>query len=524
MSGTENKPKIEQMSHEEIEDAVMTALPTLDSPLLERLHELIGLEIPPENKGKKRALAKGLRVHLDGLDEEVDTEWQKFETIHNHLTTKDGKKKAGTKAADSDASSSIATTPENDASAVQKKGPANISQSEAGGNGSAGGSNLLRFKDYKFPGTIGGEPALSYTSIQYQIDCARELHYSDQQIRAGVVKATSPSHELRNYFETHKSTTLDEILELFRSHFKEGNADTMYSQFQKEFQKKGEGACKFITRLCTMRQKVVDLFEEERNPINLESLKKRFFHVIFTGLRDSNLRAELRDRCRGKTSWTDTEIIKMVAEIVAVEAERDEKLGEDGPSSTVVEVDVIEKDKKVPQKKDRPNPFALIEEMRVDHQQQIEAIRNEMRSNGNEVSVQLAQIQKTLNGTLSGSNLNGGAASFNPPSSTAANFNSPTPNPMQFPPNFASFPNVAQPTVPPNFQQSMTPQPPMTPQQFQQYQQFLQQQQQALQAYGIKKRKGNKCDDCVAKKVQKCNHCFGCGKEDHKWEACDLKG
>ena len=190
MSGPESKPKIEQMSHEEIEEAVMTALPKLDSSQLERLCELIGLDVPAESKGKKRALAKALRQHLDAVDEDNDDDWQKFVTIHNHLTTKDGKKKSGTLPAVVDGSSSSATSPGGDADVNSAKD----SQSRAG-DVSVGSNSLLRLRDYKFPGTIGGDPALSYTSIQYQVDSARALRYTDKEIRAGVVKAISPSHE-----------------------------------------------------------------------------------------------------------------------------------------------------------------------------------------------------------------------------------------------------------------------------------------------------------------------------------------
>ena len=146
----------------------------------------------------------------------------------------------------------------------------------------------------------------------------------------------------------------------------------------------------------------------------------------------------------------------------------------------------------------------------VAHQQQMDAMRNE-------VTVQLAQIQKTL----SGSSLNSSAAPFNP-SGGVPNYNlsNQTPHtPLQS--SFANYPS--RPAVPQNVQQSMTPQPLLTPQQLQQYQQFLQSQSQVTQPFSTKK-KGNKCDDCVAKKLPKCNHCFGCGKQDHKWEACNLKG
>ena len=91
----EDKTKVEQISHEDIEDAVMSALPTLDTSQLEGFYELIGLDLVADNKGKKRVLLKVLRKHLDEIDDEKAAEWQQFQQIYDHLTTKQGKQKVG---------------------------------------------------------------------------------------------------------------------------------------------------------------------------------------------------------------------------------------------------------------------------------------------------------------------------------------------------------------------------------------------------------------------------------------------
>ena len=523
MIAGEDKTKVEQISHEDIEDAVMSALPTLDTSQLEGLYELIGLDLVADNKGKKRVLLKVLRKHLDEIDDEKAAEWQQFQQIYDHLTTKQGKQKVGSAVSGAGSTVSGAGTSTNKNAGENKLNPSNSKEGESvsaqGGSGNVDLSNgmvrIRGIRDYKFPGTIGGESALSYVSIQYQVDSARELNYSDKEIRAGVIRAISPSHELRNYFEINPEVTLDDMLDMFRSTFKERNADTVYTNFQKEFQKKGEPACRFITRLFTLRRKVSTLFEEEGNPINSGALMKRFFHVMFTGLRDTNLRTELRERCRGKTTWLDREIINMVTEIVAVEAERIGKLGEDEPSNEVVEVDLVEK--KVPQKKERPNPFTMIEEMNVRHQKEMAAMRND-------VTVQLAQIQKAI----SGSNLNSNAANFHP-----ANQNQPNhvsqgqpafpQNPYLAPPQN---PNFAQPQnqnmgPPPNPHFQQTPSaPPLNPH-FQQQQQ--QQQQQQFRPNQGSKKKVFKCQKCKDENAPRCFHCFVCGATDHKINECPLK-
>ena len=157
----EDKTKVEQISHEDIEDAVMSALPTLDTSQLEGLYGLIGLDLATENKGKKRVLLKVLRKHLDEIDDEKAAEWQQFQQIHDHLTTKEGKQKQKAGSAGSGAGKSTESSGENKLNSNNSTQGESASTQGGSANGGFRSNGMVRIRDYKFPGTIGGESALS---------------------------------------------------------------------------------------------------------------------------------------------------------------------------------------------------------------------------------------------------------------------------------------------------------------------------------------------------------------------------
>ena len=251
-----------------------------------------------------------------------------------------------------------------------------------------------------------------------------------------------------------------------------------------------------------MRKKVALLRQEEGFPIDERMLTKRFYHVLFTGLRDDNVRAELRERLEGRTDKPDNEIIKLLADIVAVEAERKEKLfGNDEKEEVSVNV-VRTKEAKTPVKKQRENPFALIEELRVAHQKEMTEMRKEMNA-------QLSEIQKSI---VSG-NMNANASTF-------------IPNQQMYAPNT----HTGQPSA--QFQQQQQFQQAQAAQPFAQYgQPFAQYGQQPLQQppniplYGNnnrpwapKKKPFKMCDSCTAQNATRCDHCWKCGGAGHKSE------
>ena len=75
-----------------------------------------------------------------------------------------------------------------------------------------------------------------------------------------------------------------------------------------------------------LRQKVLDLSKVEGCPYDENLLQKRFFHAMFTGLRNANIRVDLRERCQNNFSICDEDLLKLVSDVVSNETDRNEKI------------------------------------------------------------------------------------------------------------------------------------------------------------------------------------------------------
>ena len=87
----------------------------------------------------------------------------------------------------------------------------------------------------------------------------------------------------------------------------------------------------FVIRLMCLRQKVFDLAWEEGCPYEQNLLNKRMFHAMFTGLSNANIRVDLWEQCKNEINISDTELLKLVSEVVANEAKRYEKFNTKKP-------------------------------------------------------------------------------------------------------------------------------------------------------------------------------------------------
>ena len=498
-----SSPKVEQLSHDETEEAVMTVLPTLDAPQLETLYGLVGLELKQDVQGIKRSLLKGLRRHLDEIDDVNSADWQHYVQILDHLKTKDGKKKVEKKEEQNGGgASSTTTTTAKDKDESKQSSSRDTEESTSSSNR----SNIVRFRDYKFGGTIGGEKGLSFTSIQFEIQNARSLKYKEEEIRAAVIRAIAPGHELRDYFEMNTEATLDEMIEMFRSTFIEHNSNQSFTEFKKEFQRSDEKPSTFVTRIMAWRRKLNKLSIEEGDEIPQTILMKAFYHVLSTGLRDENLRAELRERCRTNSSMTDNKILKAIAEIMKVKKEREEKLG-DSPQNAI-KVEMVDTHKKV-EKKEKLNPFVLIEEMKVSHEKEMQQMRQE-------VTVQLAQIQKTL---TNNNNLNGNAQTFSPANQNSAP-QMPNPPPFTYQHFKTSYMGYPEHVIQQHWNNFLQAHPQSSCQQ-QPYQQTpYQSPYQHIPPPGDRRKKIPRCQNCQATNEPRCKHCLKCLREGHMVSAC----
>ena len=225
---------------DQIEEDVMAWLPEMQADDLEALVTVLDLQCPPGSSGKKNTLYKFVLKYLLDLDKSEDKGLSKFLQIHTHLNLSETKP-------------DVTSKPVNVVPEPVKK----VSQTSV---------DILRLKDFKIAGTIGGpgeKDKLSYSSLSYQMLNGKKLGYSDEIICAAVIRAISPGNNLRTYLEGKTNLSKESLLEILRSHYKEKDSASTFTELSNVAQQTNETCLDFVIRLMCLRDKVSLLSTEE---------------------------------------------------------------------------------------------------------------------------------------------------------------------------------------------------------------------------------------------------------------------
>ena len=131
------------------------------------------------------------------------------------------------------------------------------------------GSSVLdigRMKELKINGRIGGigeKDKLSYVTLSYQIGNAKKMGYSEEMICSSVIKAITPGSYLRTYLQSKHSLTLSSLIEVMRSHFREKDSTSIFSELSNAVQAANESCLDFIIKVMCLHEKVISLSVEE---------------------------------------------------------------------------------------------------------------------------------------------------------------------------------------------------------------------------------------------------------------------
>ena len=128
------------------------------------------------------------------------------------------------------------------------------------------------------------------------------------------------------------------MLRTLRAHFNEKDSTTVFTDLQNAVQEATETPQQFVIKLFLLRQKVINLSREEGFPMDEKLISKSLFRSLFNGLRNSNIRSELREKWRENFEIADEELLKFVSDVVANDAERNEKLNLKKPSVNEIEI------------------------------------------------------------------------------------------------------------------------------------------------------------------------------------------
>ena len=451
----------------DVEDMVLTWITQQKVDVLETLYQVISLTLSEDLKGKKKLLIKNLLEHFCGLESVVDGDGglSTFLLISDFI-----KKDVKTEHIEplpvySDTSKpkeSLKQTPIIRDSVVE----------------------VSKVRDFKISGMIAGkgDNKLSYTSLLYQIENGRSRGYSGPIVCDAVIKAISPSNNLRTYFESKNIVSVDYLLEILKSHFKEKDSNSILIELSNAVQDISESVLDFVLRLMCLREKALTLSKEEKCPLDEENLKKRFFQSMFTGMRNSNIRFELRERCKNDFKTSDEILLKYVSETCAQETERNEKFVVAKKNATVNLLNTDDHDSKTFQnnsnfreKQKKDNPFDKINELKLTHQKEISSIR--------------AELQEIRDAIISG-NSSKHRLQVSDAGSQVNNYSSGIPN----------FPNG-------NNKQSR--------ENDSSYQNFRDGGRD-FRRHNVK----NRCQNCEMNNSTKCDHCFKCGTSGHRSFQC----
>ena len=185
--------------------------------------------------------------------------------------------------------------------------------------GYLGQTSLLK-KDFKFRGIIGNsgqKDRISFVSPTHQINDGRTTGYSDNEIVGSVLKAMSPNLCLKNVLETMEGLNL----QLYKSHFEEGNAPDLCSQVTSVAQLSDEMTYHFVIRCLEMRQKVI-LASKQSDDITYDPnfVQKLFPRTLERGIANQYVLSEIKPYLNSGSVDDETLILVLKK---AADAERD---------------------------------------------------------------------------------------------------------------------------------------------------------------------------------------------------------
>ena len=276
---------------EEVEREVMFLLTGIrEAGELEKLCTVVPLTLPEEIRGKTKSILKFLLRHLNSEDVENSSDGglATFLKLYECLT-------------------------ERKTDAKTKKTEENEPLLSAETHGQVRPLfDVQKLKDFKISGIIGGgekKDGLSYSSLSYQISNGLKQGYPEELICAAVLRAISPGNNLRTYLESKRNLDVTSLLEVMRSHFHEKDSSSIFTELSNAVQDVNESCLEFVIRTMCLRQKIISLGNEEGCPYDENLVQKRFLHTIETGLRNNNIRSDLRDSTLKKKFPDDGEFV-----------------------------------------------------------------------------------------------------------------------------------------------------------------------------------------------------------------------
>ena len=253
-------------------------------------------------------------------------------------------------------------------------------------------------KDLKFTGGViadegektGDKTRFSFSTLCYKIRNAEKQKYPEAVICNAIVDAIVPSNPLKTYFEMRPDLTIKAMLSKLKNLYKEkGSTDTLLELSRAVQYSSAESCMEFCGRLMCLRDKYILLSKEENAAMDarMAGLAETFMKSLFLGMRNGNVRNELRESCKnlykGKEPDADDDILlELIADAMANEKEREKRLLEGKKAEVnMMQTNAMLKESnkansrsRDSDKKEKSIPLTQLEELRLEQKVQAEAI------------------------------------------------------------------------------------------------------------------------------------------------------
>ena len=235
--------------------------------------------------------------------------------------------------------------------------------------------------------------------------------------------------------------------------------------------------------LLGLKLRVADLSLEEGAPMDSKILMGQFRKSLFTGIRNTNIRTDVREFCRGNPEANDQKLIKTVAEAMAIERDRAKKMA-GGSEICYLGVEHLEPSGPKPnpsnnnnKKKENLLP-AQIQELQASQEllmATVAELQTSMVTTNNLLAAMNTPQQNNFSGTRGDCDIPRNQGNFNESAGTGG-------RQVRFSNENENYSN--------------------------------------RNGNRNNRRPVYKCQACLVARVPRCNHCFACNSEDHKIQDC----
>ena len=396
-----------------------------------------------------------------------------------------------------------------------------------------------KLRQFKINGTVGDpgqKGCVTYSSLCYQIRQGEIQGYTINEIYGGVIRATEAGNPFRDVLELEAGDfTKEDFMKSLRAHFKERDPNLTLSDLRGAKQDHKETARTFCCRCVALKKRCLNTARAESMSLDEDNVNRTFFQTLYTGLRQNNIRNELRHVLTEGTV-KDADLLVMVALAETNEEERLRKMADGEKKVHVNKVTCDDSDSDSEQldssssgsssapasrnlnRKERRAAAAALKKNQPKPAQNVVNVPNQDTLVSAQVGKIAAAMEKlaTSNATLVADVMAlksrmAGSDSSKPPLAGAQNkVTCPIPNGNGM---MLNLPTMA-PTAPP-FNPTFNPTFSPTPNQFNQGPP-----QYVRQFNPRTNRPVYLCNACISAGSPYCRHCFKCGSDAHKIGEC----